>query len=60
MTTTGTTFDVSRVSPATEPLPEVPYLQAVAALLGEPGANLSEEDLDRLSHLIDQARKEGR
>jgi predicted transcriptional regulator len=34
--------------------------QAVAALLGEPGANLSEEDLDRLSHLIDQARKEGR
>src|SRR4051795_12695951 len=34
--------------------------QAVAALLGEPGANLSDEDLDRLSHLIDQARKEGR
>jgi predicted transcriptional regulator len=34
--------------------------QAVAALLGEPGANLSDEDLDRLSRLIDQARKEGR
>jgi predicted transcriptional regulator len=34
--------------------------QAVAALLGEPGANLSDEDLDRLSHLIDQARKEER
>jgi predicted transcriptional regulator len=34
--------------------------QAVAALLGEPGANLSDDDLDRLSHLIDQARKEGR
>src|SRR5436309_12793758 len=34
--------------------------QAVAALLGEPGANLSDEELDRLSHLIDQARKEER
>jgi predicted transcriptional regulator len=34
--------------------------QAVAALLGEPGARLTEEDLDRLSRLIDQARKEGR
>ena len=34
--------------------------QAVAALLGEPGANLSDEELDRLSSLIDQARKEGR
>jgi predicted transcriptional regulator len=33
--------------------------QAVAALLGEAGANLSDEELDRLSHLIDQARKEG-
>src|SRR3954451_16605540 len=34
--------------------------QAVAALLGEPGAKLSDEDLERLSHLIDQARKEER
>jgi predicted transcriptional regulator len=34
--------------------------QAVAALLGEPNANLSDEELDRLSSLIDQARKEGR
>src|SRR3954465_6291182 len=34
--------------------------QAVAALLGEPGARLSDEELDRLSHLIDQARQEGR
>ncbi len=34
--------------------------QAVAALLGEPGAKLSDEDLDRISGLIDQARKEGR
>lgn len=34
--------------------------QAVAALLGEPGANLSDEDLDRLSRLIDEARKEER
>jgi predicted transcriptional regulator len=34
--------------------------QAVAALLGEPGSNLSDEELDRLSRLIDQARKEGR
>ena len=34
--------------------------QAVAALLGEPGANLSDDDLERLSRLIDQARKEGR
>ena len=34
--------------------------QAVAALLGEPGANLTDEDLDRLSLLIGQARKEGR
>jgi predicted transcriptional regulator len=34
--------------------------QAVAALLGEPGSKLSDEDLDRLSHLIDQARKEER
>jgi hypothetical protein len=32
----------------------------VAALLGEPGANLSDEDLDRLSRLIDQARQEER
>jgi hypothetical protein len=36
MNTTGTTFEVSRVSRATEPLPEVPYLQAVGSLLGEP------------------------
>jgi predicted transcriptional regulator len=34
--------------------------QAVAALLGEPGARLSDDELDRLSRLIDQARKEGR
>jgi predicted transcriptional regulator len=34
--------------------------QAVAALLGEPGTKLSDEDLDRLSRLIDQAREEGR
>jgi predicted transcriptional regulator len=34
--------------------------QAVAALLGEPGSDLSDEELDRLSLLIDQARKEGR
>jgi predicted transcriptional regulator len=34
--------------------------QAVAALLDTPDANLSDEDLDRLSRLIDQARKEGR
>jgi predicted transcriptional regulator len=34
--------------------------QAVAALLGEPGTNLSGEDLDRLSRLIDAARNEGR
>ncbi|AGA30366.1 BlaI/MecI/CopY family transcriptional regulator [Singulisphaera acidiphila] len=34
--------------------------QAVAALLGEPGSKLSDEDLDRLSRLIDQARKEER
>ncbi len=33
--------------------------QAVAALLGAPDANLTEEDLDRLSRLINQARKEG-
>jgi predicted transcriptional regulator len=31
--------------------------QAVAALLGEPGAKLSDDELDRLSRLIDQARK---
>jgi hypothetical protein len=36
MNTTGTTFEVSRVSRATKPLPEVPYLQAVGSLLGEP------------------------
>jgi predicted transcriptional regulator len=34
--------------------------QAVAALLGEPGAKLSDDDLDQLSRLIDQARKEER
>ena len=34
--------------------------QAVAALLGEPGAKMSDEDLERLSRLIDQARQEGR
>ncbi len=34
--------------------------QAVAALLGEPGAKLSDADLDRLSQMIDQARNEGR
>jgi predicted transcriptional regulator len=32
--------------------------QAVAALLGEPRSDLSDEDLDRLSRLIDQARRE--
>src|SRR5438874_1933239 len=34
--------------------------QAVAALLDEPDAKLTDQDLDRLSRLIDQARKEGR
>jgi predicted transcriptional regulator len=34
--------------------------QAVAALLDAPDAKLSDEDLDRLSHLIEQARREGR
>jgi predicted transcriptional regulator len=34
--------------------------QAVAALLGEPGAKLTDEDLDRLSRLIDKAREEER
>jgi predicted transcriptional regulator len=34
--------------------------QAVAALLGEPNAKLTDQDLDRLSSLIDEARKEGR
>ena len=34
--------------------------QAVAALLDAPDAQLSDEDLDRLAGLIDQARKEGR
>ena len=34
--------------------------QAVAALLGEPGAKLTDADLDRLSGLIDLARKDGR
>ncbi|SIO05515.1 Predicted transcriptional regulator [Singulisphaera sp. GP187] len=34
--------------------------QAVAALLGEPGSKLTDEDLDRLARLIDQARKEER
>jgi predicted transcriptional regulator len=34
--------------------------QAVAALLDAPDVNLSDEELDRLSRLIDQARKEGR
>jgi predicted transcriptional regulator len=32
--------------------------QAVAALLGESRSNLSDEDLDRLFRLIEQARKE--
>ena len=34
--------------------------QAVAALLGERRSDLSDEDLDRLSRLIDQARREER
>jgi predicted transcriptional regulator len=34
--------------------------QAVAALLGEPDAHLSDEELDRLSRLIEQTRKEDR
>ncbi len=34
--------------------------QAVAALLGEPRSDLSDEDLERLSRLIDQARREER
>ena len=34
--------------------------QAVAALLGEPDAKLTEEDLEKLSRLIEQTRKEGR
>ncbi len=32
--------------------------QAVAALLGAPDAKLTDQDLDRLSRLIDQAREE--
>jgi predicted transcriptional regulator len=34
--------------------------QAVAALLGQPDANFSDEELNRLSRLIDDARKEER
>jgi predicted transcriptional regulator len=34
--------------------------QAVAALLGAPDAKLTDEDLDRISRLINQAREEGR
>lgn len=34
--------------------------QAVAALLDAPDAKMSEDDLERLAGLIDQARKEGR
>jgi predicted transcriptional regulator len=34
--------------------------QAVAALLDLSRAKLSEEELDRLSRIIDEARKEGR
>jgi predicted transcriptional regulator len=33
--------------------------QTVAALLGGPGAKLSDEELERISALIDQARKDG-
>lgn len=33
---------------------------AVVALLENPGADLSQEDLDRLAALIERARKEGR
>jgi predicted transcriptional regulator len=33
---------------------------AVAALLETPGADLTEEDLDRMAALIERARKEGR
>src|SRR5262245_7319145 len=36
MHTTGTTFEVSRVTRATEPLPEVPYLQAINSLVSGP------------------------
>jgi hypothetical protein len=36
MNTTGTTFEVSRVSPATEPLPEAPCLRAINTLLSGP------------------------
>src|SRR5262245_45673794 len=36
MNTTGTTFEVSRVTLATEPLPELPYLQAIDSLLSGP------------------------
>lgn len=34
--------------------------QAVAALLGAPDSKLTDEDLDRLSTLIEKAREEGR
>ncbi|WP_165222465.1 BlaI/MecI/CopY family transcriptional regulator [Aquisphaera insulae] len=34
--------------------------QAVAALLGEPGARLSDAEIERISKLIEQARKEER
>jgi predicted transcriptional regulator len=34
--------------------------QAVAALLDAPDSKLSDDDLDRLSRLIDRARQEGR
>jgi predicted transcriptional regulator len=33
--------------------------QAISALLGDKTANLSDAELDRLAHLIDQARKSG-
>jgi hypothetical protein len=48
MNTTGTTFEVSRVRRATEPLPEVPYLQAVGSLLGQPFRREKERLRDHL------------
>src|SRR5262245_20265183 len=36
MNTAGTTFEVSRVSRASEPLPEAPYLQAIDSLVSGP------------------------
>jgi hypothetical protein len=56
MTTTGRIIPATRVAPATDPLPEVRYPEAVAALLNEPLRRQREDVVRELADAEDVRR----